>query len=172
MDGEQRIPRIARVVSGGQTGADRAALDAAIAAGLPYGGWCPAGGWAEDLTEPPGVLARYPALRAADSADPSARTLLNVRDSHATLIVRGADAASPGTDLTLRAAGRLRRPCLVTPGGTGTLAQIDAWLAAVGDGLTLNVAGPRESQQPGVYRTTRELLAVLLDSGPASAPSD
>ena len=55
------------VISGGQTGADRAALQAAIATGTPYGGWCPKDGWAEDLPRPPGVLALYPNLRETPS---------------------------------------------------------------------------------------------------------
>ena len=73
------------IVSGGQTGVDRAALDAAIARGIAYGGWCPQGGWAEDCPEPPGVLARYPLLRETPSADPAQRTEWNVRDSDASL---------------------------------------------------------------------------------------
>ena len=50
------------IISGGQSGVDRAALDVAIARGIAYGGWCPKGGWAEDLAVPPGLLARYPLL--------------------------------------------------------------------------------------------------------------
>ena len=49
-----------KIISGGQTGIDRAALDAAIEMGVDYGGWCPKGGWAEDFRKPPGLLARYP----------------------------------------------------------------------------------------------------------------
>src|SRR5262245_53687608 len=75
------------IISGGQTGVDRAALDAAIALGIPYGGWSPKGGWAEDMPSPPGILAHYPALRETSSADPSERTELNVRDSDATLLL-------------------------------------------------------------------------------------
>ena len=47
-----------KVTSGGQSGVDRAALDAAIACGIDYGGWCPRGGWAEDFPSPPGVLSK------------------------------------------------------------------------------------------------------------------
>jgi hypothetical protein len=63
-----------KVISGGQTGADRAALDVATEQGLAYGGWCPKGGWAEDLSDPPGVLALYPDLRETPDADPGQRT--------------------------------------------------------------------------------------------------
>jgi hypothetical protein len=152
-------------VSGGQTGADRAALDVALALGLPYGGWCPAGGWAEDLTTPPGLLARYPLLRPSESADPDVRTLLNVRDSDATLVVRPGTAASPGTDLTLGAARELERPFLVTGGDA---AEVVGWLVGLGArpplDLTLNVAGPRESEQPGVHEVTRALLTEVIRS--------
>jgi hypothetical protein len=76
-----------KVITGGQTGVDRAALDAAIECALAYGGWCPRGGWAEDLTGRPGLLKRYPSLRETPSADPAQRTEWNVRDSDAALIV-------------------------------------------------------------------------------------
>ena len=79
-----------RVVSGGQTGVDRAALDVAIALGFAHGGWCPAGRLAEDGP----IDARYP-LRETPSADPSQRTEWNVRDSDATLVLTGAGARPP-----------------------------------------------------------------------------
>ncbi len=108
---------VRRWVSGGQTGVDRAVLDAAIARGEPYGGWCPAGGWAEDRPEPPGLLADYPALRPTPSSDPAQRTTWNVRDSDATLILgQRRETASPGTELTLEVARTLGRPVLVLDG--------------------------------------------------------
>jgi putative molybdenum carrier protein len=58
-----------KIVSGGQTGVDRAALDAAIELGIEYGGWCPKGGWAEDHVIPPGVLVLYPKLTATPLAE-------------------------------------------------------------------------------------------------------
>ena len=79
-----------KIVSGGQTGVDRAALDVAIELGIEYGGWCPKGGWAEDHVIPPGVLVLYPKLTATPLAEPEQRTEWNVRDSDATLIlIRG-----------------------------------------------------------------------------------
>ena len=150
--------RIARIVSGGQAGADRAALDAAVRHGLEHGGWCPAGGWAEDRPDPPGLRRDYPALRETRSPDPAERTRLNVRDSHATLVVHCHPGDSAGTDLTVDAAARLGRPCLVT---TDAEAVLD-WLSALGRELTLNVAGPRESEQPGAYATTIDLLDRVL----------
>jgi hypothetical protein len=164
------VTRIVRIVSGGQTGADRAALDVAIELGVGYGGWCPAGGWAEDLPDPPGLLARYPHLREAESREPDVRTRLNVRDSDATLIVRRAGVQSSGSDLTLETAQSLGRPALVTDGDVDTVV---AWLRELGGDVTLNVAGPRASGQPGVYETTRrlllEVLAVLAE-GPHRLP--
>ncbi|PVG81825.1 molybdenum cofactor carrier [Nocardioides gansuensis] len=154
---------VVRLVSGGQTGADRAALEVAVRLGLEYGGWVPRGGWAEDLPTPPGVMALFPALREAPSADPAERTRLNVRDSDATLVLRGEGVASPGTDLTVAVAQELGRPCLVTPGDA---AEVAAWLADVhrelGRGLVLNVAGPRESTQPGIHQAARDLLLAVL----------
>jgi len=101
-----------KIMSGGQTGVDRAALDAAMALGLPYGGWCPRGGWAEDHPTPPGVRTRYPLLRETPSRDPATRTRRNVRDSDGTLIlVDSRDVTlSRGTALTLAVAERLGKP--------------------------------------------------------------
>ena len=100
-----------RILSGGQSGVDRAALDVALALGLPYGGWCPAGGRVEDLPEPPGVLARYPALTPTVSRDPEARTLLNVREAGVVIELGVAGASSPGTRLARGEAVRLVRRC-------------------------------------------------------------
>jgi hypothetical protein len=163
-------PLIARLVSGGQSGSDRAGLDVAIDAGLEYGGWCPRGGWAEDYAVTPGLLRDYPGLRETTSSDPAVRTLLNVRDSHATLIVRADSTPSPGTDLTSKAVRSLGRPSLLA---TGDPQQARSWLEeldGVGRALTLNVAGPRESEQPGVYALTKKLLEQLVLAGhPPSA---
>jgi hypothetical protein len=75
------------LISGGQSGVDRAVLDVAIARGIDYDGWCPHGGWAEDFPAPPGLLARYPKLKETPLADPAQRTEWNVRDADACLIM-------------------------------------------------------------------------------------
>lgn len=150
-------PRLACIVSGGQSGVDRAGLDVAIAFGLAYGGWCPAGGWAEDYPDPPGLLRDYPALRETPSADPEVRTRWNVRDSHATLVLRGPQTRSAGTALTETLAASLGRPVLVTDGDVSTVVR---WLRGLGLELTLNVAGSRESEDPGSYA---QAVAVLSD---------
>ena len=151
--------QITRIVSGGQTGADRAALDVAIELGIDYGGWCPAGGWAEDYPQPPGLLAFYPKLTATAEPESAVRTRLNVRDSDATLIVWDGRTPSPGTQLTIEMAQELGRSLLVTP---GVADETRAWLTALGSGVVLNVAGPRESGSPGTYDRTVELLLAVL----------
>jgi Circularly permutated YpsA SLOG family len=147
------------ILSGGQTGVDRAALDVALARSLDYGGWCPKGGWAEDFPEPPGVLARYPKLKETPLADPAQRTEWNVRDAHACLIV--VDAAgldvSPGTALAEELAYRHRRPVFVADLGNPESVQDAAlWLRVQrgrhGDDLKLAIGGPRESEAPGTGR--------------------
>jgi Circularly permutated YpsA SLOG family len=158
---------IGRVISGGQSGVDRAALDSAIELGLPYGGWCPHGGWAEDLNEPPGLLALYPHLRATPALDPAQRTRWNVRDSDATLILvpGGRAQAGSGTALTIAAAGELCRPIAVIDLDEAALRErAPALLAELPPGAVLNVAGPRESGVPGIYRSAREVLTALLGS--------
>lgn len=150
---------VTRIVSGGQTGADRAALDVAIELGIDYGGWCPAGGWAEDYPKPPGLLAFYPKLVATAEPEPAVRTRLNVRDSDATLIVWDGRTASPGTQLTMNIAQELGRPLLVT---SANAAETQAWLDGFSTPVVLNVAGPRESNGPGTYARTVELLRAVF----------
>src|ERR1700722_8066936 len=104
-----------KLLSGGQSGVDRAVLDVALAQDIDYGGWCPKGGWAEDLPEPPGLLAKYPLLKETPLADPAQRTEWNVRDADACMILADAEdlAVSSGTALAEELAHRYRRPLLV-----------------------------------------------------------
>jgi hypothetical protein len=150
----------ARVVSGGQTGVDRAALESARRAGIPVGGWCPAGGVAEDVSEPPGVRALFPGLSETPSADPSQRTEWTVRDSDATLVLVRDGVDSPGTMLTIRVAEALRRPHLVV--GVHDVATARGWLDALPDPTVLNVAGPREGEAPGIQAEAGLLLDALF----------
>ncbi len=90
------------------------------------------------------------------------RTRLNVRDSDATLIVRAAHTHSPGSDLTAAAAVELERPYLVTAGDPVVTASWLSALTAPGRPIALNVAGPRESNQPGIYEVARALLLAVL----------
>ena len=151
-----------RIVSGGQSGVDRAALDVALESGVPCGGWCPHGRLATDGP----IAQRYP-LRETPSSDTAQRTEWNVRDSDATLII----AALPlhgGTALTHDFAQRLDRPCLVVDPGTDdthppqdTIATILAWIGELTPS-TLNVAGPREDAGNTRYRRAANLLRPVL----------
>lgn len=151
---------VRKIVSGGQTGVDRAALDVALELGLETGGWIPLGRRAEDGRVP----GRYDALRECDSASYETRTERNVRDSDATLILAPGTPRG-GTALTARIAGRLGRPLLVVdcaathPGEAAV--RVRAWLAATGVQV-LNVAGPRASQEPGASASASEVLRLAL----------
>jgi hypothetical protein len=137
---------------------DRAALDAALGAAIPCGGWCPAGRWAEDGPIPD----RYP-LRETTSSEPAERTRLNVRDSDGTLVL-GAAPLRGGTALAAAHARALGRPLLVLdPTAPGAVDEALTWLRAHRIG-TLNVAGPRESEAPGVYAATLRFMEALLGS--------
>lgn len=154
-----------RIISGGQTGVDRAALDAAIELGIPYGGWCPKGGWAEDLTEPPGLIARYAALKQTPLADPSQRTEWNVRDADRLMIlVEGKGlTASRGTRLARVSAVRRGKPHIVVDlDAPASVPQARAFIGKEEGALTLCIAGPRESEAPGIYVKARTFLRTLL----------
>ncbi len=143
---------VERIISGGQTGVDRAALDVAMALGVPCGGWCPRGRTAEDGPIDP----RYP-LRETPSDDYAQRTEWNVRDSDGTLILtRG--RVEGGTAQTVETAKRLGKPAVVLElAQPQTAAALDGWVRTH-DIRVLNIAGPRESKQPGVYAQAAQLL--------------
>jgi len=146
-----------KIVSGGQTGVDRAALDAAIYWGLPHGGWCPRGRRAEDGRIP----ARYQ-LKETEQRDYAARTERNVVDSDATLIVYR-DSLSGGTEFTYRMTCKHHKPCLrcdlnAPPDPYDVLTWLRQHLVAV-----LNVAGPREQSSPGIGRSAYDFLTAFLD---------
>jgi hypothetical protein len=159
-----------KLISGGQTGVDRAVLDVAAERGLPYAGWCPKGGWAEDLPEPPGLLAKYPDLRETPLADPAQRTEWNVRDADACMILvdAGGIDVSAGTALEQDLAHRYRKPLLVVNLAEGDpLNRAALWLrvqkARHGAGLKLAIGGPRESEVPGVYARAAALIRSLVE---------
>jgi len=160
-----------KLVSGGQSGVDRAVLDVAIERGLDYGGWCPMGGWAEDMTAPPGLLAKYRELKETPLADPAQRTEWNVRDADACVIVveAGGMVISGGTALAQDLAHRYRRPLLIVDlSSPQSVEAATLWLRfqerRVGAGLALAVGGPRESEAPGIYARTVPFMRALLDS--------
>lgn len=148
---------ITKIVSGGQTGVDRAALDAARQRGIPTGGWCPRGRRAED-----GRIPDEYVLSETESASYSQRTERNVNDADGTLIVT-AGPLSGGTALTRSLARRSGCAVLVVDlRKEDGFTAVEQWLVA-NRIRVLNVAGPRESQQPGIHGQAREWLGMLLD---------
>jgi hypothetical protein len=150
-----------KITSGGQTGADCAALDFAITHGIPHGGWCPKGRRAED-----GPIPLKYQLAATERKGYRARTVRNVRDSDATLIVN-LGVLEGGSLETLRIAERrgkqVRVVQLDVPPTDAELDALREWLQ-VNAVARLNVAGPRESKRPGIYAATLGLLDRLLSA--------
>ncbi len=151
------------IVSGGQTGADRAALDFAIEHGIAHGGWCPRGRLAEDGP----IESRYQ-LQETPSRRYAERTEWNVRDSDATIVFTLAPVASGGTALTVYFAARLGKPCLHLARNAGqdaaTLACVLLDFLKTHSVRRLNVAGPRASQEPEIATFVAAVLtAALLD---------
>lgn len=148
-----------RIIAGGQTGADRAALDVALERGLDCGGWCPKGRLAEDGTIP----SKYP-LRETSSAEYPPRTRANVQEADATVIFDAPGKVSRGTALTVRCCKAANKPFLVLsgfPDVQADVAQLAAFLTKVQPNA-LNVAGNRESGTPGIYLHVRQVLTVCL----------
>src|SRR5271154_5544471 len=159
-----------KLLSGGQSGVDRAVLDVAIERGIDYGGWCPQDGGAEDLSAPPGLLAKYPNLKETPLADPAQRTEWNVRDADACMIViaAGGLAGSQGTAPAAGMAQRHRKPLLVVDLAEPEPVEHAAlWLRVqqrrVGADLVLAVGGSRESEAPGIYASATTFIHALLD---------
>lgn len=160
------LPRV--VVSGAQTGADRGALDAALDLGWPTAGWVPSGWRAEDGVIPERFRAT---LRASGWRSYAARTRQNVALGTGTLIVSPDVELTGGSWQTRDFARSHRRPCLhVRPQEAGVADRVLAWIAEQRVGV-LNVAGPRESRHPGIYRAARDLIVGVLASV-ASRPED
>ncbi len=149
-----------KIVSGGQSGADLAALDFALGHGISVGGWVPRGRLAEDGPIPD----RFPGLLETDSPDPAVRTTLNVRDSDATLILSHGSLAG-GSLLTLETAARIGKPVLHLDLAGVSLAEAAArlrrWLETTRP-TVLNVAGPRASQDSRIAGATQAVLEAAL----------
>jgi len=150
-----------KIVSGGQTGVDRGALDAALDAGFPCGGWAPEGRIAEDGP----VAERYP-LRELPGSGYEKRTLQNVLDSDGTAILYFG-ALEGGTRLTMEYCIEHRKPCeLLNAERLGPEEAARELLAFVaGNGISaLNVAGPRASKWSGAHDYARETVKRLLQT--------
>ncbi len=153
-----------KIVSGGQTGVDRAALDAALSLGLKCGGWVPKGRRAEDGPIP----AEYP-MREMKSSAYAARTRQNVIDSDATLILTRGEPTG-GTAETLTIAQELKKPYhIIDLKRTHSPLAALRWLEAKKPAV-LNVAGPRESEAPGIYEEAASVLGHLLQLAAGSKP--
>jgi hypothetical protein len=147
---------IRKIISGGQTGVDRAALDAALELGIPCGGWCSRGRIAEDGPIDP----RYPLQETSSSSYP-VRTERNIKDSDGTLVLTEGPP-SGGTARTIELAKKHRKPYLVIDlAKGGSPDSVTKWVQAKGI-HTLNVAGPRESKCPGIHGRALEFLRVAL----------
>lgn len=157
-----------KVVSGGQTGVDRAALDAAMTLDIDVGGWCPRGRRALD-----GIIPDSYPLTETRGKGYQTRTRWNVRDSDGTLIICHGEP-SGGTALTVRYCETLSKPCFIQqlPDHTSTHQShlIDErllpWLARHHI-RTLNIAGPREAKACPIYKAS---LALLMDLLPQCQP--
>jgi hypothetical protein len=153
--------KIAKIVSGGQTGADRGGLDAAIACKLPYGGWVPKGRRAEDG----GVPSRHEALRETETTSYLERTEANVVDSDATLVM----VCGLVKSASLRTCGfaeKHKKPHLVVNLAADrkeATNRIVEWLVSLPlqEGV-LNVAGSRESKVPGIQEVTRAVMTNVI----------
>jgi hypothetical protein len=154
---------IKKIISGGQSGADQAALDAAISRDFPYGGWLPKGRKTEN-----GPLPHNYIMSELGSGDYRKRTEKNVLDSDGTLIVSHGELTG-GSLLTLVLAEKHNRPCLhvdcLVGSITNRLEKVFQWLQ---DNRieVLNVAGPRQSGDPQIYQVVRELIEGILSLSP------
>lgn len=152
--------RLRTIISGGQTGADRGGLRAAIVCGLEHGGWCPKGRIAED-----GRIPSMYRLTEDTTKDYRPRTRLNVRAADSTLIFNYGKLRG-GTLLTVNICEELEKHYLVVDLDMGTNERIATravehyFLAA--DPSVVNVAGPRESKVPGVELEVERILAHVL----------
>ena len=147
-----------KIISGGQSGVDRAALDVAQEMGIAVGGWCPKGRKAEDGR----IADKYP-LQETEDESYETRTQLNVRNSDATMILFRKNY-DEGTQLTEQTAEKMQKPVLSVDlelNEEDNLEKAVSWLKEQRPEV-LNVAGPRESNSPGIYQAAYGFLKRLL----------
>lgn len=149
---------VRKIVSGGQTGVDQAALDVAIELQIPHGGWCPKG----RISENGRIAAKYQ-LKEMPTTDYAARTQQNVLDSDGTLILF-LHRLQGGTALTDRFAREHLKPVMrVRMDKSVDYQRIIHWLLEHKIRV-LNVAGPRASSHPDLYNQAHDLLMKLAQS--------
>ncbi len=154
--------KIKCIRTGGQTGVDRAAMDAARKYHIELCGWCPRGGWAEDYPDPPGLLADYPELKETPSDGTEQRTRWNMRDADAILTVMPeGSGVSRGTEIGVQEGIHLKKP-MYTAAGVEDIPEIIAWLETLPDGLELSVGGPRASECRNAYEVTMKIMEGIL----------
>lgn len=154
-----------RIISGGQTGVDRAGLVAAMTYGIRVGGWLPKGRLAEDGVVPDGFYG----MKECDGGYRE-RTRLNVLHADATLVISDKFPISGGTDYTIKVAAELGKPCkIVDLDAPGADAQIREWMLSLEstipdekERIILNVAGPRESISPGIFEKAEGVLCSVF----------
>ena len=163
------MSKIIAVRSGGQSGADRGAMDAAQQCGVPVYGWCPAGGWAEDYPTPPGVLELYPQMLETPSSDVAQRTEWNIRDSTCCIVLNTCErGTSRGTDFGYECYDRYGIPHfeIAIDGPAPIDVQVERaceWLRGLDDdGIVLGIGGPRASEYPGIYDISRHVTEAIL----------
>ena len=167
------IKRNLKIISGGQTGVDRAALDVALKYKIECGGWCPKGRIAED-----GIIPKHYPLKETPSPEYTVRTEWNVRDCDGTLILNVGEL-NGGTAFTVECAKKYKKHCLVVDlaphhVGCGVSKKygkdivsfgnkliVQGWIF-VNDIRILNIAGPRESKSPGIYETAKRFLEEVF----------
>lgn len=150
---------INKVISGGQTGADRGGLDAAIELGIMHGGICPKGRKAED-----GVIPEQYVMAESNSPNYKNRTKDNVHQSDATLIFIGGATITGGSKLTASVCTQNDKPYMVISvhcDGVKNNKAIVAFLKAHQPSV-LNVAGNRESKSPGLQAKVKDILVNAL----------
>lgn len=157
--------KLKRVISGGQTGTDQAALQAAIDKGVDHGGWCPPGRLCETGTIPE-IFILKETDEERDQTAPrirrSQRTIWNVRDSDGTLIFSIKNEVDIGSQLSKHSARINKKPYLVAnPFDTNSISLIKNWLDE-NDIEVLNISGPSEDNYPGIYKIIHSLVSELL----------
>ena len=154
-----------KIISGGQTGVDRAALDVALELGVPVGGYLPRGRNDENGDVLP--EGKYANMQETDTDDVNVRTELNVQNSDATLIFSHG-LLFGGSEYTERMARKHGKPCLHVDFGKHdadrAVLLVTAWLSST-QPRVLNVAGPRASDDPAIYAMVKSVLASALQDG-------